>query len=354
MTPRLRWIALTQLAGVVASGCTYNNAMWSAKRHASDARQLEQHGQPSEARAQWAQAAAKTKSWRTDDAVVLRAEGLAYSGACRDAADPIAQARATVQDATRRERIDLADAECALAGGDPVHAEAVLAAPLTSKDPDRRSRAQFIAGRAAALRLDHRAATTHFQSSRELGAAGRALVSEEQLRVARATQRADLTPIASALERLPRTVSGTEEASRVLDLLTVVMGAAGTPAARFRAAEIARDSLQAPALAGQLFLDAVAADSTSLYAPKALIAAFDVLPERRDSLVAVLDSRYAGSPYTRAFHGEPSVAYAAAEDSLARELGVQGGGTRGNPVSAGVRFDAPVPGPRGPRLDRPK
>ena len=354
MTPRPRWIALTQLAGVLASGCTYNNAMWSAKRHASDARQLEQHGQPSEARAQWAQAAAKTKSWRTDDAVALRAEGLAYSGACRDAADPIAQARASVQDATQRERIDLADAECSLAGGDPVHAEAVLAAPLTSKDSDRRSRAQFIAGRAAALRLDYGAATTHFQSSRELGAAGRALVSEQQLRVARATQRADLTPIASALERLPRTVSGTEEASRILDLLTVVMGAAGTPAARFRAAEIARDSLHAPALAGQIFLDAVAADSTSLYAPKALIAALDVLPERRDALVAVLDSRYAGSPYTRAFHGEPSVPYAAAEDSLARELGVQGGGTRGNPVSAGVLFGAPVPGPRGPRLDRPK
>ena len=355
MTPRLRWIALTQLAGVLVSGCTYKNAMWSAKRHASDARQLEQHGQPSEARAQWAQAAAKTKSWRTDDAVVLRAEGLAYSGACRDAADPIAQARASVQDASQRERIDLADAECALAGGDPVHAEAVLAEPLASKDPDRRSHAEFIAGRAAALRLDYSAATPHFQRSRQPGAAGRALVSEQQLLVARATQRADLTPIATALERLPRTVSGTEEASRILDLLTVVMGAGGgTPAARFRAGEIARDSLHAPALAGQLFLDAVTADSASLYAPKALIAALDVLPDRRDSLAALLDSRYAGSPYTRAFHGQPSVAYAAAEDSLARELGMQGGGTRGNPVSAGVLFDAPVPGPRGPRLDRPK
>ena len=128
----------------------------------------------------------------------------------------------------------------------------------------------------------------------------------------------------------------------------------GTPAARFRAAEIARDSLHASALAGQLFLDAVAADSTSLYAAKALIAALVLLPDRRDSLVALLDSRYAGSPYTRAFHGQPSVAYAAAEDSLARELGVPGGGTRDNPVSAGVLFDAPVPGPRGPRLDRPK
>jgi len=112
--------------------------------------------------------------------------------------------------------------------------------------------------------------------------------------------------------------------------------------------------LHAPALAGQLFLDAVAADSTSLYAPKALIAALAVLPERRDSLVAVLDSRYAGSPYTRVFHGQPSVAYAAAEDSLARELGVKGGAMRSNAMSTGVLFDAPVPGPRGPRFDRPQ
>ena len=134
MRARLLWIALTQLAGLLASGCSYYNAMWSAKRHASDARQLEQHGQPSDARVQWAQAAAKTRSWRTDDAVVLRAEGLAYSGACRDAADLIAGARAIVQDATRRERIDLADAECALAGGDPVHAETALVGHAPSDD----------------------------------------------------------------------------------------------------------------------------------------------------------------------------------------------------------------------------
>jgi hypothetical protein len=354
MTRRLRWIALTQLVGFLASGCSYYNAMWNAKRHAHDARQLEQHGQSSDARAQWVQVAAKAKAWRTDDALVLRAEGLAYSGACRDGDALIARARASIQDVTRRERVDLAEAECALAGGDAARAEAALAAPLASKNADRRSRAEFLAGRAAALRVDYDAATRHFTRSREPGAPGRALVSEQQLRVARATQRADLTPIASELTRLLRTVSGTEEGRSVLDLLTAVMAVAERPAARFRAAEIARDSLHAPALAGQLFLDAVADDSASLYAPKALIAALAVLPERRDSLAALLDSRYAGSPYTRVFHGQPSVAYAAAEDSLARELGVQGVGTRTNAGPAGVLFDAPVPGPRGPRFDRPQ
>lgn len=354
MTPRLRWIALTQVAGFLASGCSYHNAMWSAKRHATDARQLEQHGQTSDARAQWAQAAAKAKAWRTDDALVLQAEGLAYSGACRDADASITRARAGSQEATRRERIDLADAECALEGGDPARAEAALAAPLVSKNADRRSRAEYLAGRAATLRLDYGAASMHFKRSSEPGAGGRALVSEQQLRIARATERSDLTSITTELARLLRSVSGTEEASRVLELLSSMTegGTAETPAARFRVAELARDSLHAPALAGQLFLDAVAADPRSVFAPKALMAALVVLPERRDSIAALLDSRYATSPYTRVFHGELSVAYAAAEDSLARELGVAAMGPRNPVASGGVLSEAPVPGPRGPRFEQ--
>jgi len=348
MTRTLRWSVAAALAAGLSVGCSYHNAMWSANRHANDARQLEEHGQASDARVQWAQAAAKTKAWRTDDAVVLRAEGLAYSGGCRDAAEMIAQARASVHDAPRRERIDLADAECALARDDPSQAEAALTAVLVSKNSDRRSRGEYAAGRAAALRLDYEAAATHFRRSRESGAAGRALVTEQQGRIARATQRADLKPIGTELARLLRTMSGTEDAGRVLELLAAVEGVSETPAARFRAAEIARDSLHAPALAGQLFLDAAVADSASIYAPKTLIAALALLPALHDSLAAILDSRYPASPYTRAFHGEPSVAYAAAEDALARELGVQD--VRNGAISSGVLFDPPVPGPRGPRL----
>src|SRR2546425_7620322 len=287
MSPRLRWIALTQLAGFLASGCLYINDMSSAKCHAIDARQLEQHGQPSDARAQWAQAAAKAKAWKTDEALVLQAEGLAYSGACRDAADLIGRARARVQDGTRRERIDLADAECALAGGDPAQAEAVLEAPLASKNADRRSRAEYVAGRAAALRLDYGAAATHFMRSREPAAVGRALVAQQQLLIARASRRSDLTPIATELTRLLRSVSGTDEASRLLELLTHVMVVPETPATRFRTAEIARDSLHAWPLAGQLFLETAAADAGPLYAPKALIAALVVLPDRPDPIAAL-------------------------------------------------------------------
>jgi hypothetical protein len=98
-----------------------------------------------------------------------------------------------------------------------------------------------------------------------------------------------------------------------------------------------------------LFLAVADRDTASLYAPKALVAAIPMLPERRDSIVAVLDARYAMSPYTRAFYGEASVAYAAAEDSLARALGVPI--ARAAVPLAARRSDAPVPGPRGPQLE---
>jgi len=68
----------------------------------------------------------------------------------------------------------------------------------------------------------------------------------------------------------------------------------------------------------------------------------------------VLDTRYATSPYTRAYHGEASVAYVAAEDSLARELGVEvarGGGA--TTAASGLRSAIRVPGLRGPLLDEP-
>jgi hypothetical protein len=150
------------------------------------------------------------------------------------------------------------------------------------------------------------------------------------------------------LSSLLRTASGTEEASHLLDLLNRVQTEALTPGVRFRIAELARDSLLANALAAQLFLESAASDTGSLFAPKALIAALSLLPERRDSIIAVLDTRYAASPYALAFHGEASIAYAAAEDSLAHELGMQVGRTSAAPV--GARVDLPLPGPRGPKF----
>ncbi|HYX81374.1 MAG TPA: hypothetical protein VE714_03210, partial [Gemmatimonadales bacterium] len=195
-------------------------------------------------------------------------------------------------------------------------------------------------------RKDYDSAAAHFSRSRAAGARERASIAHQKAKIARATDRRDLAAIAADIGRVAQTVGGTDEASHQVALLDTLVGLPETPAARFRAAELARDSLQAPVLAGHLFLEA-ASDTASLFAPKALIAAIALLPERRDSIIAVLDSRYADSPYTRVFHGEASIAYVAAEDSLARELGVA---APASTAPARPRSDVPLPGPRGPTL----
>lgn len=116
----------------------------------------------------------------------------------------------------------------------------------------------------------------------------------------------------------------------------------------FRSAELARDSLRAPQLAENLFRGFAGDHPASLFAPKALVAAAALSLERRDSLIAVLDATYGTSPYTLALRGEPSPGYAAAEDSLARALGLAL--TRTSTVVASL-VPPPVPGPRGPHPD---
>ena len=183
------------------------------------------------------------------------------------------------------------------------------------------------------------------------GEAGLAALGIQRVLLAGARERSDLKPIEAELARLSLE-PGAVAAKRILDLVRQTAIIPETPAAGFRAAEFARDSLGAPALAGSLFLELAARDTASLYAPKALVAAIALLPERHDSIVGVLDTTYPASPYTRAFHGEPSVAYAAAEDSLARALGVQIARSVVAPAGVGGgRVDLPVAGPRGPHLE---
>ena len=79
----------------------------------------------------------------------------------------------------------------------------------------------------------------------------------------------------------------------------LVLDASGD-AALFRAAELARDSLGNARLAGRLFLRIATLAPSSLFAPKALVAAAGLLPESHDSLLAVLSSTYPTSPYTLA------------------------------------------------------
>lgn len=180
--------------------------------------------------------------------------------------------------------------------------------------------------------------------------AGLAALGIQRVVLTGTSDRSDVKPVEAELARLSL-APGAVAATHVLNLVRQATLVPETHAAGFRAAELARDSLAAPALAGSLFLEVAARDTASLYAPKALIAAIPLLPEQHDSIVTILNRRYASSPYTRAFYGEASVAYVAAEDSLARELGVQIARVAVVVGGAGARTNLPVPGPRGPHLE---
>lgn len=448
----------------LASACAYYNGMWSAEHLAKEARKLEARGSDLQARGLWAQAAVKAESvvarhpksrW-ADAALVLQGEALVYSGACPAAAGPLEKASRTVGDPPLRARAALASAECALAAGDPGTADRVLAPALESADRARRSRADYLAGRAAAARGDLVGAAEHYGRSTEPGAlaarlrtllaldrsaevvagldalaaerfverdwasvldalaraagpeaASRALdrmlahrrvprgararllvadgdrllaggavepaaaryaaairlvpdsveATRARLRhslalATRAERPEDLAPTRDALARLAQTAAGDigREARAYEQVLRRVMAPDSLEGPQFRAAELARDSLGAARLAGRLFVRFAERQPASLFAPKALLAALPLLPERRDSLLGVLDREYAASPYTLALHGEMSPAFGAVEDSLAGTLGVEL-----VPAKAPVllRVGPPVPGPRGPAADRP-
>ena len=410
------------LALAAAGACASSNAMWSARQVANEARALEAEGRASDAAAAWARAAVKAESAAArhpggplvDEALTLQGEALARIGSCGVAEAPLRRVLEGGSDGTLRERAALVLAQCALDAGDPAAAERALVVPLESRDRGRRSRAAYLAGRAAVLRGDVPAALERlagsedaaagFTRARLLAAAGRTgevaalLDTLTRRRFAEAEWAAALDDVARAsgpdvaahtLDRLlarqrvrdrerarllladgNRRLAGGEldaaqrryaQAERAapdsvegqrarLLLVRVLVPDSSGDAALFRAAELARDSLGSAPLAGRLFLRIVTLAPSSLFAPKALVAAAGLLPQSHDSLVALLSSRYPTSPYTLAVRGEASPAYAAAEDSLARALGLE---LRSPPLAVAATVRPPVPGRRGPTLDAP-
>jgi len=350
---------------------------------------------------------------QVDGALTLQGEALARIGSCGAAVAPLRRVLEGGSDGTLRERAALVLAECALDAGDPAAAERALAGPLESRDRGRRSRAAYLSGRAAVLRGDVRAALERLSRSEEaaagftrarlLAAAGRPdevaalLDTLTRRRFVEGEWAAVLDDVARALgpdaagqtldcllarQRTPdgararllladgdRRLAGGEldaaqdryaqvrrlapdsvEGQRGLLLVRVLVPDSSGDAALFRAAELARDSLGNARLAGRLFLRIATLAPSSLFAPKALVAAAGLLPESHDSLLAVLSSTYPTSPYTLALRGEPSPAYAAAEDSLARALGLE---LRSPAPTVSATVRPPVPGRRGPMLDAP-
>ncbi len=88
----------------------------------------------------------------------------------------------------------------------------------------------------------------------------------------------------------------------------------------FHQAEVARDSLRAPALASWFFRRIEANWESSPYVPKVLIARVVLEPDSSDALRARL-AAFGDSPYLRFLRGEAAPAFRALEDSLAFYLG---------------------------------
>jgi hypothetical protein len=171
--------------------------------------------------------------------------------------------------------------------------------------------------------------------------------------VAQFTSLDSVSSVTDALTPFAAHGGGVTDARRLQAVLTQITGHDTTVADVFRAGELARDSLDANPLATALLLGFARRDPQSLFAPKAILAALPLNPERADSLTGVLARQYAASPYTLALRGAPSPGYAVAEDSLARLFGIRSAG-----VGAGVRvvtaWAVPLTGRRGPLLDPPE
>ncbi len=216
-------------------------------------------------------------------------------------------------------------------------------ARLLLADGDRLQAAGFVDSAEAR----YAAATVLVPDSAE---GGRARVRTLQLQANAAARVEDLATSRAALEQLQQGGgAGALDARALLQLIARVVAPGESDADRFRAAELARDSLGAPRLAANLYLDFARSHPASLFAPKAIVAALLLAPTEADSLLAALDSVYSASPYTQALHGQASPAFAAAEDSLALALGVSAPPPQVRAL--GSRTAAPVPGQRGPGLE---
>jgi len=135
----------------------------------------------------------------------------------------------------------------------------------------------------------------------------------------------ELRPFTAELQaRAASRTTAASDAGIVRGFVSQVLSAADSAAAGaaradlqlFLAAEIARDSLVAPALAVSLFRTVVERLPDSPYAPKAILAGHALDPVWGESVLPLLAERYALSPYVALVRGEEPYGYRELEDSL--------------------------------------
>jgi hypothetical protein len=203
--------------------------------------------------------------------------------------------------------------------------------------------------------IDTARASARFREAIAVGgtgdAAGRASLQLVQLNLRSIVSPQDLATSISTLRELSKKYRG---AASDLDLLRAtaagVLAAsesttAGSPQGDLRlflAAETARDSLKAPRLGGVIFHRIVNEWPDSPYAPKAVLAAQQLDPTWADSARALLETRYAYSPYLAMIRGEEDSGYRQLEDSLGA-FAAAGSGAARRPGQPTPRRPQPSP-----------
>ena len=158
------------------------------------------------------------------------------------------------------------------------------------------------------------------------------------------------TAAASELTQLSNTAAGILTATA-----SVTPGSPQGDLLLFLAAEAARDSLEAPRLAGAIFQRILREWPESPYTPKAILAAQQLNPEWADSARTLLETRYFASPYLAMIRGDEGSAYRQLEDSLgafastAADLGRTPGAAPNTPGRPGAIEPDDRPAPQRPR-----
>ena len=148
---------------------------------------------------------------------------------------------------------------------------------------------------------------------------------EAAVRLARLRLRAvrSVGDVDDIVRRARDEAKGNPEELRLEDNVMLVRilerGTDPTGAALFLAAEVARDSLQAPYVARELLYRLASTRPGSLFAPRALLAASNLWPDSADAFYQRIRTQYAQSPYSILLQGgDPSYvpAYGQAERLL--------------------------------------
>jgi tetratricopeptide (TPR) repeat protein len=176
--------------------------------------------------------------------------------------------------------------------------------------------------------------------------AGRARLELLRLDLRRVSQPEELLPIMDSLSAITLRFKVTDQATQLGPAVAAVHATSTTvtpPTPQgdlrlFLAGEVARDTLEAPRLAVEIFRRILAWWPSSPYAAKVVLATQQLDTTWADSARAILETQYPDSPYLALIRGESTPAYKQLEDSL----GAFAASLAARPAPGGVRRRQPV------------